>query len=404
MRLLPLLFLAACPAAKPPPAAERPAAPMAKPPDAGARLPTLADAEPEEVASALLTAFAADADAGAALEARLTATGRALQKKLDHVERCEQADVSRELARQVAKNLEDKRAQRFPMELRRLERQVIDFEAFRFETFVATGVFPKRYFGYLDERWDTAEYEHRLKRVTKHAAAACNRWLESTGATFRVTEQELVVTFLAEGGAVLLREEQSAANRVHPVLGIGLDDIAKGFADLKPLVKLMDGECGTHLETVVATRGGEQVLARFFTFEEALAGTAVMWVWEKQIAETKLKAKGRAALSTRSREQQFVIASLVYNSGILFDEKTVDRIDRLDTGSYLFDVSERSRARQWPLPVLTPRESLRRLLGGVDYPVQGTSWSTVFHVLERYGAFVALSKFDDAFDAGGALR
>ncbi|MDP1822210.1 MAG: hypothetical protein Q8L48_03180 [Archangium sp.] len=339
-----------------------------------------------------------------ALEVTLQKTAAALHAKLKRVDACDAGEVTSQLSRLVAENLAGKRAQKFPLDATQVRRQVIEAEAFKLEAFVATGVFPRRYFGYLDERWDTAEYETRLKVAARTAAKACNRWLENEHAPFRVTEQELIVTFLAEGGAVLLRERQDQLESIHPVQGIGLDDIAKGFVDLAPLVKLLDEEVGTKLGEIVQWRDGAPYLSRNFRFEEALAGTAAMWVWEKRIAERKLLAKGRASLGKRPLDEQFVIASLVYNSGILFDESTIAGIRKLDTGASLHELSEKTKAKRWPLPVLPPKSGLQLMLGGGVYPEQPTSWSAVYHVLQRHGAYVGLSRFTDAFDAKGSLQ
>ena len=364
---------------------------------------TLADAEPKVVVQQHLRTFVSEPEA-LSLEADLAKAAAALHTRVKKTDRCDADDVELLLTRLVAENLQQKHAQHFPLDAARIRRQVIAAEAFKVETFVSTGVFPKRYFGYLDEQWDTAAAERRLKIAARKAAHACNRWLENVKAPFRVTEQELVVTFLAEGGAVLLRERQHELDSIHPVQGIGLDDIAKGFVDLAPLVSLLDEDLGTHLGEIVVWRDGTPLLSRNFVFEEAIAGTAAMWVWEKQIAEKKLLAKGRASLATRPLDEQFVITSLVYNSGILFDEKTVGRIRALDTGAYVHELSESTKAKRWPLPVLPPKASLQRLLGGGDFPEQLTSWSTVYHVLQRHGGYVGLTRFTDAFDEQGRLK
>jgi Tfp pilus assembly protein PilE len=350
-----------------------------------------------------LRAFVKDPDAKA-LEAALKKTAASLHRKLQKVDACEAAAVTSRLEELVAENLTQKKAQGFTLDATRIRRQVIEAEAFKLETFIATGVFPKRYFGYLDEQQDTAAYETRLKTAARKATKACNRWLENAHAPFRVTEQEIIVTFLAEGGAILLRERQDQLESIHPIQGIGLDDIATGFADLEPLVKLLDAEVGTKLLDIVQFREDRTpYLSRNFHFEEAIAGTAAMWVWEKQIAERKLVETGRASLGKRSLDEQFVIASLVYNSGILFDESTIIKVRTLDSGPYVYELSEATKAKRWPLPVFPAKDSLKSFLGGGDYPAQATSWSAVYHVLQRYGAYVGLSRFTDAFDSKGAL-
>ena len=114
-------------------------------PDAGT-LPTLADAEPQVVVRAHLRAFVKEADA-VALEAVLQKAAAQLHTRLRRFDACDADDVGQQLARQVALNLQEKHAHRFPLDAERLRRQAIEAEAFKLETFVATGVFPKRYFG-----------------------------------------------------------------------------------------------------------------------------------------------------------------------------------------------------------------------------------------------------------------
>ncbi len=285
----------------------------------------------------LLVLLAADPNAQ-----YLEKTAAALHKRLSKIDTCDATQVTSRLTQLVAENLAQKHAAGFRLDDTRIRRQVIEAEAFKLETFVTAGVFPKRYFGYLDEQQDTAAYETRLKAAARKSARACNRWLENAHAAFRVTEQEIIVTFLAEGGAILLRENQDQLESIHPVQGIGLDDIASGFADLEPLVKQLDADVGTHIADIVKHRDGKPYLSRNFRFEEAIAGSAAMWVWEKQIAERKLLAAGRVSLGKRALDEQFVIASLVYNSGILFEESTLTKVRTFDSGAYLFDLSEAS--------------------------------------------------------------
>ena len=67
------------------------------------------------------------------------------------------------------------------------------------------------------------------------------------------------------------------------------------------------------------------------------------------------------------------------------------------------NLSEKTKAKRWALPVLAPRSSLERMLSGGDYPEQLTSWSAVYHVLQRFGGYEGLTRFTDAFDARGVL-
>ena len=303
--------------------------------------------------------------------------------------------MAAQLERLVAANLDEKRRLGVVLDAAQVRRQVIDYEAFKLTTFIDTGVFPKRYFGFFDERGDTAAYETRLKAAVRSATAVCNRWLVAEHSELQVTEREIAITFLAEGGAMFLTTRQADLEQIDPVKGIGLDDFSTGFDQLGPLVRRLDEALGTRLQS----RG-----QRAFTFEEAIAGTAAMWVWEKRIAQTKLRDAKRPALEGRSLDEQYVIGSLVYNSGVLFDQSTIDGIVSLQLGSYLADLSEKSKQKRTPLAVFTPAQSRRQIIETGAYPAQPTNWSGAYHVLQRYGAAVAVSRFSDAFDAGGAFR
>ena len=136
------------------------------------------------------------------------------------------------------------------------------------------------------------------------------------------------------------------------------------------------------------------------TFTESVLGTAVMWLYEKDIAERKLAAEGRPSLSTMGWDEQFVVSSLVYNSGILFSDERVKQILSLSTGAYLAETSERSASKRPRLPVMTPEAADAFLASGQPLPEQRTSWNAVYHVLQRYGAWVALSQFWDMFFGG----
>jgi hypothetical protein len=122
------------------------------------------------------------------------------------------------------------------------------------------------------------------------------------------------------------------------------------------------------------------------TFEESILGTAAMYLWEKKIAETKRRAEGRASLSTLSLDEQYVQASLVYNSGILFADERVKQIMAFDTVVYLFETSEKAAPKREKLPAMSPEAADALLERGELLPPQPTSWSAVYHILQRYGA------------------
>ena len=65
----------------------------------------------------------------------------------------------------IVSNLADKRLSEalagvdFELTTDEIDRTIIGYETFKLSAYVSSGVFPKRYFGYLDNRWDTAERE-----------------------------------------------------------------------------------------------------------------------------------------------------------------------------------------------------------------------------------------------------
>ncbi|MEQ1670435.1 MAG: hypothetical protein ABL893_06225, partial [Hyphomicrobium sp.] len=176
-----------------------------------------------------------------------------------------------------------------------------------------------------------------------------------------------------------------------------LDDYRIGFQRYPGLLADVDKTFGSNLTTISVAREG------FMTFTETILGTAVMYLFEKEIAENKRLAEGRPSLSTLPLDEQFVHASLVYNSGILFSDERVRQMMAFDTGAYLVDVSERSAPRRQKLPVIFPSGADALLAEGKPLPDQPTSWNAVYHVMQRYGAWIALSKFSQYFTADGAL-
>ena len=278
--------------------------------------------------------------------------------------------------------------------------RTLDYEAWKLETFARAGVFPKRYFGYFDERSDTAADERVMRETVRAAVDVTNAYLKRKKAGFEITDAEIAVTFIAEGGALLLGPRHAEKDRVHPILGVGLDDILSGFADRKELVKALDARLGTGLSKIVTADGR---LSRFFTFREAIVGTVVMWVWEKAIAARKLLAAEKTQLSDLPLDEQFIVASLVYNSGILFRRERIEMIRDLRSAGYLARLSKRTAPRRPELPVVAPRDAPASvLLHG--YPFQPTSWSAIYHVLQRYGAYVAMKRFTKVFDANDRYR
>ncbi len=311
----------------------------------------------------------------------------------------------------------------------------IRFEAFRITAFRNAGVAPKLYFGFLDEQGRTAAYEKTLKETATKASQLLNAYGKAQGIKTTVTPKEIIVTHLAEGGASLLTDEFANVESIHPVYGIGLDDFRIGFNQYPGLLQQVDKAFGTKLGDLAITAAGssnlgiaaygmsgiskvtqwvtgspdsDQTQPKFrMTFVESILGTAVMYFYEKDLAEKKLMADHQPPLEGRSLDEQYAIASLVYNSGILFAQDRVKMVMNFDTGIYLEDTSEktatRAKDRRPRLPVMLPKEADILLKSGRALPQQMTSWNAVYHIMQRYGAWMALKNFSNDFDAAGNL-
>ncbi|MCB9758325.1 MAG: hypothetical protein H6739_00655 [Alphaproteobacteria bacterium] len=305
---------------------------------------------------------------------------------------------------QLAANLWAKDRAGFPLDAARIDRTIIRYERFKLQRYVTAGVFPKRYFGYVDLDWDTAADEATMMRVAHDAAAEINAWLGERGTAWRVTDAEIIVTFIAEGGALLLGERNALKDQVHPIYDIGLDDIASGSSEFGGLITRLDRRFGTGVGEIVTWVDGEPYLSRHMTFEEAVLGTALMWVWEKEICAKKLAKEGRPPLEGRPPEDQFILGSLVYNSGILFSEGRLGMIRDFRTGGYLDEASRANVKRRTALNLLAPDGALQELAMGLGYRDQLTSWNAVYHIMQRWGGYAGIMAFTDVFTPDGALR
>ncbi|MCP4809586.1 MAG: hypothetical protein GY913_01730 [Proteobacteria bacterium] len=325
-------------------------------------------------------------------------------------------DLDSLLADRVVEQSIRERLTEIPPELRTseyLEREVKAFEAWKLETTVSSGVVPKRYFGYVDGVGDTADEERVLRETTIASVAAINAWQADRGSKIRITEQEVVVTFLAEGGALWLGRR----TELHPVMDVGLDDIASGTREYADLMAEIDATAGTGLGELVVwapkgTSSGDRLigehdgqvpyLVRDMTLAESVAGTALMWVWEKEIAAKNSTRAGYGLIDAMPLREQFIAGSLVYNSGDVHSPTRWRQIRDFDTAQVIWDKSEANARSRWRLEVFEPPMILRELAAD-GYPEQPTAWLAMYHVLQRYGAFEALSRFTDVFEEDGAF-
>jgi hypothetical protein len=321
-------------------------------------------------------------------------------------------ELRRLISEQVCANLEAKAAllgpdgERFPLSTEAIRRTVVDYEAFKLSAYLSSGVFPKRYFGYFDGLWDTAEHEGRLAEVIRASTPVINAWLSEQGEPWTVNDMEIAVTWVSEGGALMLGADPLLRQNIHPIADVGLDDIFSGTAQLADLMGRLDAATGTDLGGIVdgSYDGRYARLSRYMTYEESIVGTALMWVFEKRITQRKLLRDGRPPLQDRPIDEQFVLGSLVYNSGLVHDAGRELSILAFEGAERLTGISDSNAHRRPRLPLATSDAALAALLGGAAYPDQRTSWLAVYHVLQRYGGYAALRRFTDVFDEQGAFR
>lgn len=338
------------------------------------------------------------------------------------------------LRRNIIANLEEKAAlasaagaASYPLDAGEILSTVAGYEVFKLEVFLRSGVFPKRYFGCFDGKWDTAEYEIRLLRRAHEVVVAVNEYQSLHRRPTRMTDIELLVTYLSEGGVLLFTRDQKllepgAGDAIDLYYHLGCDNIGAALSRYPELTRFLDERFSTSLASRVTRPGvgetGEAYtgIARGVDFMTSISAAAIMYLYEKDIAAAKLAAEGAKGVGTGgwprfelmpfSLDEQFIISSLVFNTGILFSWETVLKIHRLETLDYLHHVSAKataatgSKARP-ALPVPSSREEALREVLASGYPVQPTSWQGGYHVLQRYGAFVALQRFSTAFDAQG---
>jgi hypothetical protein len=296
-------------------------------------------------------------------------------------------------------NLESKIASSstgYVLSVERVIKHAILYEAFRIETFISSGVSPKRYFGFFDEEGDTASYEMILRETTVDAVRLVNSYAVKHAWPIRISEAEVAITFLSEGGALLLTNPEYSANRVHPVRGVGLDDFRIGFSRFPGLVSDFDSFFGTKLAKLLVPVGEKRVWLRPMTFREAVLGTALMYLYEKEIAATKMKKDWGKQMNALSFRKQFIATSLVYNSGILFVEERIEQIEKFVTADYLAEVNRKSNRPK--LNVYSRAGSEQFLQNQRKFPRQLTSWSAVYHIIQRYGAWIAVEKFSNVFE------
>ena len=74
-----------------------------------------------------------------------------------------------------------------------------------------------------------------------------------------------------------------------------------------------------------------------------------------------------------------------------------------ETAAYLVEASNNATGKRKKLAVMSIEDADALLERGDPLPDQPTRWSAVFHILQRYGAWVALARYSNVFTADGFI-
>lgn len=341
------------------------------------------------------------------------------------------AKVAETLRREILANLKEKIDLKgeglgvLPLSPQEILTTVVGYEVFKMRSYLSSGVFPKRYFGFVDRKWDTAERESVFLALVRDVARTINAHQMEKNRSVRLSDLEIVATYIAEGGALLFLEEkhllEEGSERIDLGYHLGCDNMGAAIERHGDLAGRLDRSFGTALErSARKERRGETGdravgIARRVGFRESVVASGLMYLYEKEIAAEKLARKKKsgdldgwpsADLMALPLAEQFIATSLVFNTGILFSREWVESIRDFRAIRRLSELSEANatkKGREWRpiLPVdSSPEEAFRRLAAR-GYREQPTSWQGSYHVLQRYGAFRALLDLTDRFDAKG---
>lgn len=343
------------------------------------------------------------------------------------------AAVADRLRQSILENLDEKRKLkapdlgRFPLTPDEIERTVVGYEIFKMKTYLSSGVFPKRYFGFFDGKWDTAEEEKVLLSLTGEVVEAINERRALDGGEVRLTDLEVLVTYISEGGALFFLGEKSKIQppdkkSIHLFIDHGCDNIGLAVERYFSLTRYLDERFGTEIAGSGEEEGLNEIgetwhgIGKKVTYRESIVANALMVLFEKENAARKLRSRAAeegseggwrsGRMADYTMREQFILTSLVFNTGSLFSWSWIESIRDFSGLERLHAVSEKNAAKrgsEWRrrLPIDPSSEAAFGRLTEWGYREQPTSWQGAYHILQRYGAFVALQQFTDLFDEEG---
>jgi len=177
------------------------------------------------------------------------------------------------------------------------------------------GASPRRYRGFLEV--PTAKNEQRFAAAVPGITKAVNAKLAASGSVVRVTEAEFATNFLAEGGILLIKGQDSGADNVSGFRYAGIDTIVDRYNSLKHLLPadLCEMiESGRNITTETNERKQQVHSLDNLTLEQAMAGNAAMFASSRTILVKDLAAQGTKWTSLTPREQ-FYWTTVYYNCG-----------------------------------------------------------------------------------------
>jgi hypothetical protein len=175
------------------------------------------------------------------------------------------------------------------------------------------GVRPRRYGGLLDR---TNDAERRFLATLPQVTAFVNDVCARRGQPFRVTEAELAINFISEGGFYLLDED--IVDDIDGYTYLGIDTLVDNLQALRPWL---------HGSITAAVAAGDRTVERTnelgqavhtlrgLTIEEGLYANSGMYAWSKALSERDIAASGRALVDLAA-PAHFFWASYYYNAGV----------------------------------------------------------------------------------------
>lgn len=183
------------------------------------------------------------------------------------------------------------------------------------------GVRPRKYSGLLN---NSCTAEHRFMTVLPEVTQFINERLAARGTAVRVTEAELAINFITEGGYYVLADNYSDC--IDGFNALGIDTLVDNLEALRPFLHdavLALADAGDNTQSYINERGEQVRTLSGLTVEEGLFANAGMYAWAKYQAERDVQARG-SSLATLEQRAQVFWGTVYFNAGPGTGRNTLD--------------------------------------------------------------------------------